>query len=415
MHMPESSRTSLRRAFIVVAALVGLACVGEPNDAGDTTIVVTASPGSVDTTPSDSAVAPTTDTSDYPVVRGLYLNRFAAQSARKMRNLLAMADSTEINGFVVDMKDEFGLNYRSSNPEIRKYAGTTRGVVRDVRALVDSIKAHGILPIARIVAFKDPVAASTNENWTIRREDGSVWTDKEGHAWVSAHHPEVWEHNLAIAEELVSLGFEEIQWDYIRFPEPYQSLPKQVFPGATLSKPDALAKFLAQARERLNKLGIRSTADIFGLVTSVRGPLEIGQEWEKLAPVTDVLLPMVYPSHYPRGAFGVERPNAEPYRIVRQAIDAAKRRDDALGISKAEHVRPWIQAFSIGKPDYGPAEIEAQKKAVYDAGYNGWIMWHPGSNYDVFVPGLARSKPCRFTFSGNTACLPERSEESAVP
>lgn len=340
------------------------------------------------TTSAGSVAKDSADTNAYPAIRGLYLNRFAAQSPKKMRHLFAIADSSELNGFVIDMKDEFGLNYRSSKPQFRKNAGGTHGYVSDVKALVDSVKAHGLLPIARIVAFKDPVAAQVNPDWTIRREDSSVWLDKEGLAWVNAHDRAVWEYNIGVAEELVRLGFGEIQWDYIRFPEPYKSLPTQVFPGAKLSKPDALAAFLKVARERLAKLGVRSTADVFGLVTTVRGPLEIGQYWEKLSPVTDVLLPMVYPSHYPRGAFGVAHPNADPYTIIKTALDTARARDEKLGITKAEHVRPWFQAFSIGQPKYGPEQIQAQKQAAYDAGYHGWILWSPGSFYDAYVTAL---------------------------
>jgi hypothetical protein len=340
------------------------------------------------------AATPQQDTANaYPVIRGLYLNRFAPQSARKMRHLFAIADSSEINAFVIDMKDEFGLNYRSARPELRKNAGGTHGMVGNVKALIDSVKAHNLVPIARVVAFKDPVAAEVNPDWTIRREDGSVWLDKEGLAWVNAHNRQVWEYNLAVAEELVSLGFEEIQWDYIRFPEPYRSLPKQVFPGATLSKPDALASFLKLAQQRLSKLGARNTADVFGLVTTVRGALEVGQQWEKLSPNVDVILPMVYPSHYPRGSFRIERPNADPYNVIKIAIDTARVRDEKLGITKAEHVRPWIQAFSLGNPKYGPEEIKAQKKAIYDAGYKGWVLWSPGSMYDAFVPAFERAKP----------------------
>jgi hypothetical protein len=354
------------------------ACAGDRRPA-DTTRVTT-SAGNVTTKPADST--------GYPVIRALYLNRFAAQSPGKMRHLLRIADSTEINGFVIDMKDEFGLNYRSSKPEFRKNAGGTHGVVGNVRALVDSMKAHGIVPIARIVAFKDPVAARVNPDWTIRREDSTIWQDKEGLEWVNAHNKSVWEYNLGVAEELVKLGFEEIQWDYIRFPEPYRSLPKQVFPGATLSKPDALAAFLKVAQERLSKLGVRNTADVFGLVTTVRGPLEIGQYWEKISPHVDVVLPMVYPSHYPRGAFGIAHPNAEPYQVLKTALDTARTRDEKLGITKAEHVRPWIQAFSLGKPVYGPEQIKAQKQAIYDAGFKGWVLWSPGSKYDAFVPAF---------------------------
>jgi hypothetical protein len=344
------------------------------------------------TTSAGSVTHTARDSNAYPVIRGLYLNRFAAQSPKKMRHMFAIADSTEINAFVIDMKDEFGLNYRSSNPQIAKNSGRDKGHVADVKALVDSVKAHGLLPIARIVAFKDPVAADANPEWTIRREDGSIWQDKEGLAWVNAHNHAVWEYNLGVAEELVRLGFGEIQWDYIRFPEPYKSLPTQVFPGATLSKPEALAEFLKLARERLNKIGVRSTADIFGLVTTVRGPLEVGQYWEKLSPFADVLLPMVYPSHYPHGSFGIQSPNAEPYKVIKTALDTARVRDEKLGITKAEHVRPWIQAFSLGPLKYGPEQIKAQKQAAYDAGYHGWVLWSPGSFYDTFVPGLEKKK-----------------------
>lgn len=362
--------------------LVALLLIGCESDRRMEIPLVTSSGGNVTRT--------VADTNAYPVIRALYLNRFAPQSASKMRHLFAIADSTEINGFVIDMKDEFGLNYRSSNPQLRKNAGSSHGMVGNVKRLVDSVKAHGLVPIARIVAFKDPVAAQVNPEWTIRREDSSVWLDKEGLAWVNAHHRAVWEYNLAVAEELVSLGFEEIQWDYIRFPEPYRSLPKQVFPGATKSKPDALAAFLQLAQQRLSKLGVRNTADVFGLVTTVRGALEVGQHWEKISPHVDVILPMPYPSHYPRGAFGIARPNAEPYKVLKTALDTARVRDEKLGITKAEHVRPWIQAFSIGQPPYGAEQVKAQMEAIYDAGYDGWVLWSPGSKYDAFVPAFER-------------------------
>jgi hypothetical protein len=240
-----------------------------------------------------------------------------------------------------------------------------------------------------MVVFKDSVAARLNPEWTIRRPDGSAWRDRKGLAWVNPYHKDLWEYNIGVAEELVKLGFGEIQWDYIRFPEPYASLPKQIFPGAgDKGKPQALAEFLDLAKKRLNALGVRSTADIFGLVTTVRGPLEIGQHWERVAPVTDVLLPMVYPSHYPRGSFGIERPNAEPYKIIKIAIDSARVRNEKLGITTPEHVRPWIQAFTLGAPPYGAEEVRQQKKAIYDAGYKGWILWSPGSRYEPFLAAL---------------------------
>jgi hypothetical protein len=116
----------------------------------------------------------------------------------------------------------------------------------------------------------------------------------------------------------------------------------------------------------------------------------VAQHWERLSPVTDVLLPMVYPSHYPPGSFGIRRPNAEPYQIVFKAIDRARERDAKLGITGRENVRPYLQAFSIGKPDYGAEEVRQQKQAVYDAGYDGWVLWHPGSKYAPFTGALER-------------------------
>ena len=310
-----------------------------------------------------------------------------------MRWLIGIADSTEINGLVIDMKDEFGLNFRSENPEFRKNEGTGHGMVRDVRGLLDSLHAHNIFAIARIVVFKDPTTAQANPSWTIRRPDGTIWQDKKGTSWVDPYNKSLWEYNIGIAEELVHLGFDEIQFDYIRFPEPYKSLPPQVFPASNgMSKPDLLAAFLKTAHERLNKLGVRSTADVFGFVATVHGPLEVGQWWEKLAPVTDVLLPMTYPSHFPHGSFGIARPNTEPYQIQKISIDTARVRDHKLGITAPEHVRPWIQAFSLGKPPYGPAEIEEQKRGIYDAGYDGWVLWHPGSKYEPFLPSLEKGE-----------------------
>jgi len=331
------------------------------------------------------------DTSQATTVRALYVNRWASQSRRRMAKLIAAADSTEINALVIDMKDEFGLNYKTRNPDFAKNAGSA-SVVPNLPALLDTLKAHNILPIARIVVFKDSVTARVHPDWTIRRKDGSTWRDKQGLAWVNPYHHELWDYNIGVAEELVKLGFKEVQFDYIRFPEPYPSLPPQVFPESNnVAKPDALAAYLKEAKTRLNKLGVRSTADIFGLVTSVGGPLEVGQWWEKISPNVDVMLPMVYPSHYPRGSLGVAVPNAQPYDIIFKAITRARERDKKLGIQEREHVRPWLQAFTLGKPPYGAAEIQAQKKAVYDAGYDGWVMWNPGSIYDVYMSGLEKT------------------------
>ena len=331
---------------------------------------------------------------DTAIVRGIYVNRWAAQSPKKMRSLIALADTTEINAFVIDIKDEFGINYTSSDTMVKRNAGRG-GTIPGMPALLDTLDAHGILAIARIVVFKDSVTAQRNPDWTIRKADGEPWRDKEGLAWVNAYQRPLWELNIRVAEEVTKLGFDEIQWDYIRFPEPYKSLPQQVFPGADgRTKTQALVGFMELARQRLAPLGVRSTADVFGLITTVNGALEIGQAWEPLSPVADVLLPMVYPSHYPSGAFGIARPNADPYAVLYAAISKAHERDMKLGIS-GEHVRPWIQAFTLGKPVYGAREVKLQKQAIYDTGYDGWVLWHPGSKYGPFEAALERETVTR--------------------
>ena len=328
---------------------------------------------------------------EFPVVRALYVNRFAAQSTKRMRQMIQIADETEINALVIDMKDEFGLNYHPSNPEFARNGGNS-GTIRNLPDILDTLRAHHILPIARMVVFKDSVTARVHPEWTIRRQDNSTWRDKKGLAWVNPYHHELWDYNIGVAEELAKMGFGEIQFDYIRFPEPYPSLPKQVFPdNKGVAKPDVLGAFLKDANARLDKLGARTTADIFGLVATVGGPLEVGQWWEKISPNVDVMLPMVYPSHYPHGELGLARPNAEPYRVLNISLSKARQRDAKLGITGAQHVRPWLQAFTLGPPAYGPAELEAQKKGTYDAGYDGWVLWSPGSKYEPFLPALEKT------------------------
>ena len=329
------------------------------------------------------------------IVRGLYINRWATQSPNRMRAMLAIADSTEINALVLDIKDEFGLNYASQDTLVQRNAGRA-GVIPGLKALLDTMRSREVISIARLVVFKDSVAARMNPQHTIRTPEGAPWRDKEGLTWVNPYDRTIWEYNIRVAEEMARLGFDEIQFDYIRFPEPYRSLPQQVFPGANgVSKPQILAQFLGEACPRIRAQCARCTADIFGLVTTVNGALEIGQHWETLAPVTDVLLPMVYPSHYPRGAFGIDRPNAEPRRVIYEAIVKAGDRNRKLGIDNPEHVRAWLQAFTLGQPPYGPEQIQAQKDGVYEAGFDGWILWHPGSKYEQFVPALEKDMVSR--------------------
>jgi hypothetical protein len=346
---------------------------------------------SVSTAASDTTARTVSKADRATTVRALYVNRFAAQSPKRMKQMIAIADETEINGLVLDIKDEFGLNYTSKDTLVQRNAGRA-GTIPHLAQLLDTLRAHGIVSIARLVTFKDSVAARVNPTHTIRKADGSAWHDKQGLTWVDPYDQSIWEYNIRVAEEMARAGFDEIQFDYIRFPEPYKSLPEQHFPDQRgRSKAQVLQDFLKVACKRINAAGARCTADIFGLVTTVRGPLEIGQEWEKVSPAVQVVLPMTYPSHYPRGSFNLPKPNAEPQKVLEAAISKAHARDIALKITEPEHVRAWLQAFTLGSPAYGPAELEAQKRGVYAAGYDGWVLWNPGSKYELFLPGLEKT------------------------
>ncbi len=319
-------------------------------------------------------------------VRGIYVGAWSVGSSRRLGQLIALADDTEINSFVIDVKDATGeVSYASGVPLAEEIGATARVKIGDIRGVLTRLREHGIYPIARIVAFKDPLLASARPEWAITAEDGSVWEDQHGVRWVDAYDRHVWDYNIELAREAVALGFSEVQWDYVRFPDvpsSYMDTVPAVYPARDgRDKADGIRAFLAYSRDRLADYGVPVTADVFGITASAHRDYGIGQLWEKMSDVTDVLLPMVYPSHYPRGTWHYQNPNAAPYQIVRHAVtDGVERSKEIDG---AAGIRPWLQAFSMGKPDYGPRQIRAQIDAVYDAGLREWVLWHAAVRYPV--------------------------------
>lgn len=335
-----------------------------------------------------------------PIIRGLYLNAYAAGSRTRLPQWIAVADSTEINAFVIDVKDEKGIRYRSEVALAAELAQPGEVTIRDLKALADTLRAHGIYTIARIVVFKDPILAQARPDWSVRNPSGGLWTDRAGNRWVSPWDDRVWDYNLAIAEEVARAGFHEIQFDYVRFAEPYRSLPPQVHPRARGDRTDAIAAFLLEARRRLHPLGAVVAADVFGLSPNDPRDVNIGQQWETLSATADHLLPMMYPSHYlPTHLPGVPTPDLMPYETVFKSLGMARLRTDRLreaGVRPARTIT-WLQAFSapwLGRnhQKYGPEQIRQQKQAVYDAGYEDWILWHPGSLYTPFVDAFERGE-----------------------
>src|SRR5690606_37427844 len=281
-------------------------------------------------------------------VRGIYLNAWAAGSRGRRGALIELAEATEINSFVIDVKDATGyVSYRTRSELAREIGADGEILIADIRGVLDDLRARGIYPIARIVVFKDPLLAERRPDLSIQRSDGTVWVDHHGEKWVDPYNREVWDYSIELAREAVELGFSEVQWDYVRFPDvPQRYMREAVYPARQdRTRVQAIREFLSYSREALKDLEVPVTADVFGLTTSAGDDMGIGQKWGELVDVTDVLLPMVYPSHYARGSYGIAHPNASPYTVVKTAMEHALRR--TTDVEGAASIRPWLQDFTL--------------------------------------------------------------------
>lgn len=320
-----------------------------------------------------------------PPVRGIYVNAWIF-GTKRFYSLVQLADATEINAFVVDVKDDTGyLTYRSSVPTALAIGANTQLRARDARERVALLRSKGIRAIARIVVAKDPLLASKKPTWSVRSTAGGLWTDRLGTRWVDAYNDSVWVYAAQLAAEAVQLGFEEIQYDYVRFPdEPRRRMATALFGSrrGTESARAGISRGLALLAARTRALNVPFTIDIFGLTTTVDGDMGIGQFWEDLVTVADVVLPMVYPSHYGRGLYGVARPNAAPYTVVKRALEDGLRRSKALAPARTAEIRPFLQAFTLGPPKYTAHHVREQIRAASELGLESWVLWNPRSAYE---------------------------------
>ena len=368
--------------------------------------------------PSPATLEPLPDSLRVPkpdAVRGIYVGSWSAGSRRRLPELLELADATEVNAFVVDIKDVTGeVSHRTRVPLAVQVEADRRVRIPSLTALVDSLRAHGIYPIARVVVFKDPVLAVARPEWSVQRTDGEPWEDDNGVRWVDPYERSVWDYNIELAREAVALGFSEIQWDYVRFPDvPISYAREAVYParqGRTMT--EAIRGFLAYSADRLSGLGVPLTADVFGITTSTDRDIGIGQVWEAMSDQVDVLLPMVYPSHYPAGSWGYANPNEAPYQVVKRALEDGVARSDT--VPDAAAIRPWLQAFSLGQPEYGPMHVRAQIDATYDAGLDEWILWHPAVRYPIEAFTDANGIEPWFAGMGEALYEPEPSVEGGT-
>jgi hypothetical protein len=325
---------------------------------------------------------PTPDT-----LRGLYVNRWAALGS-KLKGLIEVAKKTEVNALVIDVKDDRGYVLYRSNVSLAREIGadTADGhwmSASKIRAVLDTMIANGIYPIARIVVAKDPLLARRKLELAIKRKsDLQPWLDKNGNPWLDPHQRAVWQYAADLAREAYDLGFSEVQFDYVRFPDEKRLAAETVYPLAN-GRPRAqvIRDQLGFVRNSLKPQGIRVTADVFGLTATDTTDMGIGQRWEMFVDQVDVVLPMVYPSHFARGTYKLRNPNAHPYETINNALKDAKAR--SAPVANAAKIIPWYQDFTLGPPHYYAPQIRAQKKAGYDNGFQSWILWNPKSNYTV--------------------------------
>ncbi len=321
-----------------------------------------------------------------PAVKGLYVTGPVAGSSR-FDEILEIIDSTEINAVVLDVKNDEGqvtFKMTSGHPaEI----GACIGYSRDIDAVLRELKDRDVYVIGRIACFKDPILAEADADCALKTSDGRAVTDGEGLVWVNPCNETTWEYLIGIAEYCADIGFDEIQYDYVRFP--VGDVASQADYGVELSDTDKhgyIEGFLLLASERLHAKGIPVTADVFGTVIGNEVDVGmVGQDYVKLAECVDALCPMVYPSHYGNGVYGIPVPDARPYDTVYAALTSSAEELSSIDISDRAIVRPWLQAFTAtwvsGHISYGEEQIQDQIRAVEEAGYESWILWNAKNNY----------------------------------
>lgn len=331
-------------------------------------------------------------------VHGIYVTA-AVAGIDRVNDLITLADETEINAFVIDIKNDFGeITYQMDTPTVQA-AESVAIYIPDMEGLIAKCKEHNIYLIARIVSFKDSHLASVMPEYALHTTDGKVYRDNSGVAWLNPYEPGVWDYLMEIATEAARIGFDEVQFDYIRFSTD-RRMGQVVFGDAAQNrtKIDIINDFTAYAYEKLSALPVAVSADVFGsIIDSSIDQAAVGQNYAAMAANLDVICPMLYPSHYGAGAYRIRIPDAQPYDTVFAALGASRTAlgqygGDTIysltknGLPLHANVRPWLQAFTAtwvnGHIEYGRNEVQAQIQAVYDSGYDEWILWNASSRYD---------------------------------
>ena len=334
------------------------------------------------------------DTRKHVEAKGIYLAYAPVNNESFMDRIIEVMDETELNAVVIDVKDDYGrITYDMEGVPLVDELGASSGAIEDLPGVIAELKAHDIYCIARIVALKDPFIAEAKPEWALYKGDGTIFRDNAGDAWVNPYKTEYWDYLLDVCRAAGDIGFDEIQFDYIRFCTE-RGVNEVVYDEAdTLGrdKISIITELVNYLSESLKAEGLFVSCDVFGtIIGSSIDANSVGQSYTQMADALDFICPMIYPSHYSTGNFGLEHPDLQPYETILGALSLSERelsRSYIEGIDQAV-VRPWLQAFTasyLGSGnymEYGPDAIRAQIQAVYDAGYNEWILWDAAVGYD---------------------------------
>ena len=314
-------------------------------------------------------------------VRALYMSGWVAGSEDFRNSLVKIIDETELNAVVIDIKDSTGrISFNIDDPEIQK-VGSIENRIKNIRALTSLLHSKNIYIIGRISAFQDPYLTKLKPEWAIKRmSDGGIWKDKKGLSFLDPTNKNVHKYLLSVALNSYKEGFDEINFDYIRYPSDgnMKDINYNLESGKT--RADNMEEFFKYISLEIKKdENVPISADLFGLTTEANDDMGIGQVWEKTIPYFDFVCPMVYPSHYPSGHAGYKNPSLYPYEVINRALISAVTKTKNINQNIAK-IRPWLQDFDLGAT-YTNDMIQAEMKAVYNNNLNSWMLWDPSNRY----------------------------------
>ena len=323
---------------------------------------------------------PVTHISTPEPLKAIYMSSWVAGTPSIREGLVKLIEDTELNAVVIDIKDYTGkIAFEVSDPELQKI-GSAEKRVPDMKEFIAELHKKDIYVIGRIAVFQDPHMVKHRPDLAVRRKsDGAVWKDYKGITWLDANSKEVWDYTILIGRESYSLGFDELNFDYIRFPSDGNMKDISYPLSGIKSKPEAIRSFFEYLSINLRPSGVKISADLFGMTATNKDDLNIGQVLENALPYFDYIAPMVYPSHYPPGFNGYSNPNKYPYDVVHFSMSEAAKRTVAASTTPLK-LRPWLQDFDYGG-DYDIPEVKAQIKATYDSGLTSWMLWSPSNKY----------------------------------